>query len=121
MSTKLKLKCLGLLPLEIRVVAAEVTIRGSLAIDGAQELKVPDDGIRPEIEVLIHDGQQGVVVVAVEAGVVAVHIDGKRRGDADGISNLNKHTAAEAGRHKRLGNPARSISCRAIHLGRIFA
>ena len=71
----LKLKSLGLLPLEIGVVTAKVTVRCSLAVDGAQELQVPDDGIGAKVEILIHDRQQSVVVVSVETGVVAVHVD----------------------------------------------
>ena len=44
----------GLLPGQVQVVPAKVAIGGQLAIDGAAELQVPDDGAGTQVKGLLH-------------------------------------------------------------------
>lgn len=61
---------LGLLPCEVGVVSAEVTVCGGLLVDGSQQVKLLDDVAWAEVEVLLHDLDEVLVSAATLDGAV---------------------------------------------------
>ena len=113
------LEGLGRLPGEVRVVAAEVTVRGRLLEDGSAQVQVADQCAGAEVEVALDDlGQLGVRLATAGARAVRINEDGQRVRHTDRVGELDQHTVAEAGRDEGLGHPTGSVGSGTIHLGK---
>jgi hypothetical protein len=55
------------------------------------------------------------------AGAMGVGVDRQRLGDADGVAQLDRAALGEARGHDVLGEIARRVGGRAVHLGRVLA
>src|SRR3569832_990962 len=76
-----------LLPLEALLGAAEVAVRGGLAVDGAAQLQRLDDALGRLREQLAHDVLDAGLVGLPRA--VRVEVDADGRGHADGVGELD--------------------------------
>ncbi len=119
MFSNLELELLGLLPSEVSILTTEVTIRSSLLVDRASELEIADDATGAEIEVLEDDLEE--LRVGLSTSAIRVNEDGQRLGDTDGIGDLNDASLGQLGGDERLGDPAGSISGRAVDLGGVLS
>src|SRR5690606_41002454 len=61
------------------------------------------------------------LLVVDAAGAVGRHPDRSGLGDADRVGDLHQAAAGETGRDDVLGDVARRVGGRAVHLGRILA
>jgi len=112
-----KLQGLGLLPGEL--LPSEVSVASGLVVDGLPEIELLDDVSGAEVEVLLDDVKD--LSVALLASSVGVNVDGKGISNTNSIRELDKASPAELGSHKGLGDPAGSISGRAIDLGPVLS
>ena len=109
----------GRLPGELRLGAAKVPVGSGLLVDGAAQVQALDDALGREREVLANQlGQLGLADFAGAEGIDA-HAD--RLGNADGVGKLHFGAIGQARGHDVLGDVARHVSRRAIHLRRVFA
>ena len=108
-----------LFPGELGKFAAEVTVAGSLGVDGALEIETLRDEVRAQIEDVAYGLSQNLI------GIFACALGGDKHahgfGDADAVSDLDFTDLCEAGSHNVLGNVAAHVRCRAVNLGRILA
>ena len=106
-------------PGEVRIVAAEVAVRGGLGVDRALEVQGVDDGARAQVEDL---GDRGADPGRIHGlGAEGFHVGADRTGLADGVGDLDFGALCQAGGHHVLGHPAHGVGRGAVHLGRILA
>jgi len=122
-SLSLDAKVLADLPGEIRIVASEVSVGGSLAHHGATELEVADNAARAKVEVLANYLTKLSISLATSllSSAIAVNKDRKGVGDTDGITELDKSALAESSVDKTLGDPTSGIGSRPIDLGGVLS
>ncbi len=106
-------------PGEVRVVAAEVTVRRRLGVDGPLEVQCVNDGARTEVEQFVDRFTDAGRVNGLRAEGLNVRSD--RACLADGVGNLDLGALGQSGGHHVLGNPPHGVSGRTVHLGRILA
>ena len=116
-SGNLELEGLGLLPGEVGV--GEVTVLGSLAVDGVGEVKLLDNDTRAHVEVGVDDLDE--LGGALVRGAVGLNKDGEGLGDTNGVGELDESTASELGVDEGLGDPASEVCSRAVDLAIVLA
>jgi hypothetical protein len=109
---------LGLLPGEA-LVGTEVTVLGSLEVDGAVEAQLTNDDTGTEVEVLVDDLNE--LVRGLVGGTVGVDVNRERLGDTNGVRELDKSTTGKTSSNQGLGDPAADIGSGTIDLGEILA
>lgn len=77
------------------------------------------DDTRTEIPVVADDVDE--LRVRLLASAVGINENRQRLSDADGVGELDKATAGKATSDEGLGDPASSVSRRAIDLGEVLA
>src|SRR6201987_2793993 len=85
----------GLLPGEVRVVAAEVAVGGGLLVDGAVELQVVAKRAGAQVEVLCDQLQDPGPADLLRAE--RLHHDRNRMGDSDRVGDLELGPLGQAG------------------------
>lgn len=116
-SGNLELEGLGLLPGEVGV--GEVTVLGSLAVDGVGEVKLLDNDTGAHVEVGVDDLNK--LLGAAVRGAVGLNEDGERLGDTNGVGELDESTASELGVDEGLGDPTGEVGSRAVDLAVVLA
>lgn len=118
LTAHLELEGLGLLPGEA-LVGTEVTVLGSLEVDGLGQVQLLDNDTGAHVEVVADDLDQ--LIRGLVGG--AVGLDEQRQGlsDTNGVRELNEGTAGEASSDQGLGDPAAQVSSRAIDLAEVLA
>ena len=96
-----------------------MTIGGRLAVDGATQVEVVDDGARTQVEDLVHRTLD-IGLGNVRRAERLDH-DGDRLRDADSISNLNLATVGQVSSHHVLRNPTSGVSSGAVNLRAVLA
>src|SRR6185436_11357239 len=107
------------LPGELFLVAPEVPVGGRLLVDGAAQVQVFDDAFGGEGEDLAH-GVDDLALLHL-ARALGVHHHGDGVGHADGVGDLQLEAVGQAGGHDVLGDVARHVRRRAVHLRRVLA
>jgi len=97
-----------------------VGVARGLGVDGAGEIELFNDLTGAEIEVVKDDLEEVAISLALSNSAVRVDVNGERLCDTDGVGDLDKAAAAELSSNEGLGNPASSVSSRAVDLGRIL-
>jgi hypothetical protein len=113
----LELESTGLLPGELLV--GEVAVLGGLGVDGTGQVKVLHDDTGTQIEVVTDDLDQ--LVGGLVGGTVGLNEDGEGLSDTNGVGELNKGTAGQAGGDQRLSDPAGDVSSGTIDLGVVLS
>lgn len=113
----LQRKLLDLLPSEL--LATEVSVAGGGLEDGLVEAEVADDATGAEVKVLLHELDEGLLVIL--GGAVSVDVDGERVGDTNGVGELDADTVAEVVGHEGLGDPAGGVGGGTVDLGAVLA
>src|SRR6185312_5985219 len=108
-----------LLPGELLLAAAEVTVRRRLLVDRAEQVELADERARTAIEVLADEALDRALRDRPRAE--GLHVDRDRLRHADGVGELHFATARQLGRDDVLGDVARVVAGRAIDLRRILA
>ena len=67
---------LGLLPCEVGIGSAEVSVLGGLLIDGSEKVELLDDVAWAEVEVLLHNSDEVLISAATLDGAVRFDVDG---------------------------------------------
>jgi hypothetical protein len=116
-SSNLELEGLGLLPGEVGV--GEVTVLGSLAVDGVDEVELLDDDTRAHVEVGVNDLNK--LLGALVRGTVGLNEDGERLGDTNGVRELDESTASELGVDERLGDPTGEVGSGTVDLAVVLS
>src|SRR5262245_48481396 len=88
-----RFRLVHVLPRELGLVAAEMTVGRRLPIDRAQQIEHLNDAAWPQVEVLIY--QLGDALVGDLAGSERRHHDAGGAGDSNGIGNLQLAFAGE--------------------------
>lgn len=114
---RLELESLGLLPGEVLV--GEVTVLGGLVVDGLGQVKLADNDTGAEIKVAANDLDE--LVRRLLRSAVGVDVDGERLRNTNGVGELDKSTASEAGGDKGLGDPAANVGSGAVDLGVVLS
>src|SRR5687767_8029143 len=83
----LELKLLRLLPGEA-LVGTEVSVLGSLEVDGLVQVELTDDDTRSEVKVLADDLDE--LLRGLLRGAVRVDVDGEGLSDTNGVRQLDK-------------------------------
>src|SRR6202521_4808807 len=109
----------GVLPGEVRLVTAEMSISCGLAVDRPAQIEVTDDGGRAHREVL--SDQRLDTPVRDGPGAEAVGVDRDRLGDPDGVSQLDLDALGNAGGHQVLRDVAGHVAGGTVHLGGVLA
>ena len=99
--------------------AAEVPVRGGLAVDRPAQVQRGDDRGRAQVEVALDERLD--LVVGDPAGPEGVDAEADRMGDADAVGHLDLEAVGEPGRHHVLGDPARGVGRGPVDLRRILA
>ena len=107
------------LPSKFGELAPEVTVIRGEVVDGAAQVEVADDGAGAQVEVLAH--QAGDLLIGDRAGAEGLHVDRERVRHADGVRHLDLAAFGEPGGDHVLGDPARGVGSRAVHLGGVLA
>lgn len=113
----LELKLLRLLPGEA-LVGTEVSVLGSLEVDGLVQVELTDDDTRSEVKVLADDLDE--LLRGLLRGAVRVDVDGEGLSDTNGVRQLDKGTSAEASVDQGLGDPSTNVGSRSVDLGEIL-
>ena len=116
-SSNLELEGLGLLPGEVGV--GEVTVLGSLAVDGVGEVKLLDNDTGAHVEVGVDDLNK--LLGAAVRGAVGLNEDGEGLGNTNGVGELDESTTSELGVDEGLGDPTGEVGCRAVDLAVVLA
>ena len=119
--TALGVGLVGLLPGELRQLAAEVAVAGGFLVDRPTQVQRLDDALRRQLEVLADQVDQLVVGDALGDRAVRVDPDVERVGIADGVGELHLALLGQAGGDDVLGDVAGHVGGRAIDLGRVLA
>src|SRR6266545_2792153 len=107
----------GLLPGE--ALPPEVTVRRGLAIQRPAEIEVPDDRGGPEVEHVLHRGQDPLRRDLLGPEAVHGHRHGVRR--PDGVRHLELEPVGQARRDDVLGHVTGHVRRGAIHLRGVLA
>src|SRR5258708_4961061 len=107
------------LPAELFFLAAEMTVSGGFLVNRARQIEHFPQSEGGEVEMRTHDLRETLIRKLPRAE--GFDHDGGRVGDADGIGELHFAPLGQAGGDDVLGDIARRISGRAIHLGRVLA
>ena len=73
----------GVLPGQVNVGAAEVTVSGGLLVDGTAQVQLLNDLGRTHIKALVHD--VGQLLLGEHAGAIGIHQHGHGMGHANGV------------------------------------
>ncbi len=114
---RLELEGLGLLPGELLV--GEVTVLGGLEVDGLGKVKLTDNDTGTEVKVVADDLNK--LLGGLVGGTVGVDVEGEGLGDTNGVGELDKGTAGEAGGNEGLGDPAANVGSGTVDLGVILS
>src|SRR5579883_1407300 len=109
----------GRLPGKVGILAAEVTVRSGLAIDGPAKVQGFDDALRSELEVLANQSFDLASIDVFRAEGVDQHADWI--GHADGIGKLYFDALCQSGGNYVLGDVTSHVAGRAVDLCRILA
>ena len=109
----------GLLPGEVGVFSAEVTVGCRLFVDGATQVQVADDCARAQVEGLFHGFND--FVLGNMCGAKGVDHDRQWLGNADGVGQLDFAAVGQTGGDHVLGDPARGIRGGTVDLGAVLA
>lgn len=96
-----------------------MAVLGSLEVDGLGKVELLDNDTGAEVEVVADDLDELIRVLL--RGAVGIDIDGEGLGDTDGVGELDKSTAGEAGSDEGLGDPAADVGGGAVDLGEVLA
>src|SRR6266436_10175393 len=112
----------GLLPREPALIvrgAAEMAVGRGPRVDRLVEIEMLADAARRQV----HRFGHGLLKLFLGhlAGAMGIDVDRQRPRHADGVSQLQRAAAGEARGDDVLGEIARGIGGRAIHLGRVLA
>ena len=108
-----------MLPGQIDVGAAKVTVSGGLLVDGTAQVQLLDDLGGTHVEVLVDD--LGQLLLAEDAGAVGVHQYADGVSHADGVGQLDLALAAQTGGHQVLGDVPGHVGGGTVHLGGVLA
>ena len=106
------------LPAQFQIVAAKVTIRSGLLVDGTAQIQHLDDAGGTQVKVLANDLYQ--LLVGQLAGAEGVHHDGGGLSHADGVGQLDLALVSQAGCYDILGHIAGCVSSRTVYLGAVL-
>lgn len=95
---RLKLKGAGLLPGELLV--SEVTVLGSLGVDGLGQVEILDDHTGTEIEVVTDNLDQ--LIGGLGGSTVGLDEDGEGLSNTDGVRQLDEGTTSQLGVDQHL-------------------
>lgn len=98
------LDLVGLLPRELNVRAAEVTIRGGLQINRTFQIQLVDNRGGAQVEDLAHGGGD-LASRHTLLGAEGLHVDGHRFGNANSVGDLDLDFVSQAGSYDVLRNP----------------
>src|SRR6185437_1735929 len=101
-------------PGEVGIVAPEMSVGSSLAVDRTAQLEALDDSLRSELEVGTNQVLQFLIVDL--ARTKGLYEDADGFGDADGVGKLHLAAVGEACGHNILGNIARHVGGRTVDL-----
>ena len=101
---------IGVLPRQVDIGTAEVTISSSLFVQRTQQVQLLDDAVRAQGEVFVY--QLGDSFVGNFAGAEGFNENGYRLSNADSISQLNFAFVCQACSNDVFRNVACSISSR---------
>src|SRR5690606_38182597 len=107
------------LPGEVRLLTAEVAVGGGLGVDRTQQVEVPDDRGRTQVEDL-----QNRLLDRVHRdlfGAEALHEQPHRLRLADRVGDLDLAPVGQAGGHDVLGDPAHRVGRGTVDLGGVLA
>ena len=93
------LDLVGLLPRELNVRAAEVTIRGGLQINRTFQIQLVDNRSGAQIEDLAHGGGDLAARHAL-LGAEGFHVDGHRIGNTNSVGDLDLNLVGQTGAGK---------------------
>ena len=96
-----------------------MAISGELAVDGAAQIEVADDGGRAQVEDLLDGLFELAVVDLAGAERLNKHAHGMR--NADGVGELDLALVGKARGHNVLSDIARGVSGTAVDLRRVLA
>ena len=113
------LDLVGLLPRELNVRAAEVTIRGGLQINRTFQIQLVDNRGGAQVEDLAYGGGDLAARHAL-LGAEGLHVDGYRVGNANSVGDLDLDLVGQAGSHDVLRNPTGGVRGGTIDLGRVL-
>ena len=116
-SGNLELEGLGLLPGEVGV--GEVTVLGSLAVDGVGEVKLLDDDTGAHVKILLDNLDE--LLASLVARAIGLDEQAQRLSNANGVGELDESTASELGVDEGLGDPTGEVGSRAVDLAVVLA
>lgn len=96
-----------------------MTVLGSLAVDGLDEVELLDDDTRTKVEVVADDLDK--LFGALVRGAVGLDEDGEGLGNTNGVGELDKGTTAETGLDKGLGDPTSEVGRGTVDLAVVLA
>ncbi len=111
-----RVDAVSLLPRYAEVLATHVAISGELAVDGAAQIEVADDGCRAQVEDLLDGLFELTVIDLAGAERLNEHAHGMR--NADGVGKLHLALFSKTGSHDVLSDIARGVSGTAVDLRR---
>lgn len=114
----LELESLGLLPAEV-LVGAEVTVLGSLEVDGLGKVKLLDNDTGTHVEVVADNLDE--VGRGLLGGAVGVDEDGEGLGNTNGVRQLHQATTGQVGGNQGLGDPSGQVGSGTVDLGEVLA
>lgn len=120
-SASVEVELLRGLPSEVGVVATEVTESGCLLVDGSLQVELLDNVTRSEVKVVAHNSANICFGASIFSSAIGVDMDGQRVGQADSVRHLEESSVAKTGGDERLGDKARIVSSRPVHLCGVFA
>ena len=102
-----RFRSIGLFPGEALVFAPEVPVSRGLAVNGAAQVQVADDGAGAQVEVLTD--QFGDLLIGDFARAEGLDVDRERVRHANGVSHLDLAAVSQPGSHHVLGHPAAGV------------
>ena len=108
------------LPSEVWVLAAEMTERSCLLVNGSLQVELLDDVARSEVEVFPYNSHDVLISATVFSRSVGVDMDREGIGEADSVRDLEESSVAEASSDQGLGHVAGVVGCGSVDLGRVF-
>ena len=100
-------------------MAGEVTVLGSGAVDGLDEVEFLDNNTRAQVEVVADDLDK--LLRGLVRGAVRLHEDRQGLGDTDGVGELHQRSAGQLGRDQGFGDPSSQVSGGTVDLGVVLA
>jgi hypothetical protein len=82
-------------------------------------VNIPHDNTGTQVKILLDDLKQ--LRLGDLASTVVIDVQRKRLGNADGVGDLNKATASQAGSHDGLGDPPRGVRGTTVDLAVVLA